>query len=212
MEVKNKMFKQVKLPYEYADLEPYVDKETMHVHYDKHHAAYTAKLNDAIEKHPLLFEKTAEEILSNVVSIPEDIRTAVVNNGGGYVNHNLFWTIMGKPDSSSVGDKGISDSFKNLIEQNFGDVQKFKEQFENAALTQFGSGWAWLVKTTDGGLAVRKTSNQDTPLSSGEKPVLCLDVWEHSYYLKYQNKRPDYVKAFWNVIDWKKVEELYNEA
>lgn len=197
------MYKQVKLAYDYADLEPYVDEETMHVHYDKHHAAYTAKLNAAIEKHPELFEKTAEEILSDIESIPADIKGAVVNNGGGYVNHNLFWTIMGK-------DKPLSVEFEKVLVENFGSVEKFKEEFENAALTQFGSGWAWLV-SRDGKLVIEKTSNQDTPLSTGGKPILCLDVWEHSYYLKYQNKRPEYVKAFWNVVNWEKVEELNNE-
>ncbi|MBN1175696.1 superoxide dismutase [Candidatus Woesearchaeota archaeon] len=205
------MYEQTKLNYDYADLEPYVDKETMHVHYDKHHAAYTAKLNAAIEKYPALFEKTAEEILSNVSLIPEDIRSAVINNGGGYVNHNLFFSIMGK-------DKKMSVEFENVLTDAFGSVEKFKEEFENAALTQFGSGWAWLVITADSDqgtgkqLAIRKTSNQDTPLSNGEKPILCIDVWEHSYYLKYQNKRPDYVKAFWNVVNWEEVERLYKEA
>lgn len=197
------MYEQIKLNYDYADLEPYVDKETMHVHYDKHHAAYTAKLNDAIGKHPELFEKTAEEILSDVSLIPEDIKSAVVNNGGGYVNHNLFFSIMKK-------DVEISESFRSVLEENFGSIDKFKEEFENAALTQFGSGWAWLVKRGDK-LVVEKTANQNTPLSTGGTPILCIDVWEHSYYLKYQNKRPDYVKAFWNVVNWEEVERLYNE-
>lgn len=205
------MFKQIALPYDYADLEPYVDKETMHFHYDKHHKAYTDKLNAALEKYPEMFEKTAEEILSDVNSIPEDVRGAVVNNGGGFVNHNLFWQIMGK-------DVSLSAEFEEVLTKEFGSFEKFKEEFENAALTQFGSGWSWLVITANGGqgsekkLVIRKTANQDTPLSNGETPILCLDVWEHAYYLKYQNKRPDYVKAFWNVVNWEKVESLYKEA
>ena len=199
------MFERIELPYDYAGLEPHVDEETMHLHYDKHHKAYTDKLNAAIEKHPELFEKTAEEILSDIESIPEDIMTAVVNNGGGYVNHNLFWQIMGK-------DKPLSDEFEKVLTDSFGSLKDFREEFELAASTQFGSGWAWLVKLDDGSLAIRKTSNQNTPLSDGEKPILCLDVWEHSYYLKYQNRRPEYIKSFWNVVNWEKVEELYNEA
>ena len=191
------------LPYSYDALEPYIDKETMMIHHDKHHAAYTTKFNTALDGQDELFKKSAEDILKNIDAIPENIRRDVKNNGGGHVNHSLFWSVMG-PDSSGKPE----EEFLNVIEKDFGSFEKFQEEFEIAATTQFGSGWAWLTKDRDK-LMVEKTSNQDTPISEGRTPILALDVWEHAYYLKYQNVRPDYIKAFWNVVNWKKVSELY---
>ncbi|MDP2684323.1 MAG: superoxide dismutase [bacterium] len=192
------------LPYEYDALKPYIDKKTMKIHHDKHHVAYTTKLNAALEGHEDLFEMSAEELLKDLSKIPEDIRGAVRNNGGGHVNHSLFWQVMGpKADGQPTGE------LMSQIEKDFGSFEKFQEEFANAAMTQFGSGWAWLTKDGDS-LKVEKTSNQDTPLSEGRTPILALDVWEHAYYLKYQNLRPDYIKAWWNVVNWEKVSELYN--
>jgi Fe-Mn family superoxide dismutase len=193
------------LHYEYNALEPYIDEATMRIHHTKHHQAYTDKFNDALTKHPELFEQTAEEILTDLEKVPEAIRMAVRNNGGGYVNHALFWNILGTGTA-------LTGELKTAIEKDFGSVEEFKKQFEEAATTQFGSGWAWLVTDASGQLSVVQTANQDTPLSEGLTPILCLDVWEHAYYLKYQNKRPDYIKAFWNVVNWNKVAELYNKA
>jgi len=193
-----------KLPYDYDALEPHIDKATMMIHHDKHHAAYTKKLNAALDGHEDMFEMSAEDILKDISKIPEDIRQAVVNNGGGHVNHALFWQVMG-PDGGGQ-PKG---ELMSQIEKDFGSFEKFQQEFEEAAATQFGSGWAWLVKDGDN-LKVQKTSNQDTPLSQGMKPILALDVWEHAYYLKYQNLRPDYIKAFWHVVNWDKVSELFN--
>jgi len=193
------------LEYEYDTLEPYIDAETMKIHHTKHHQAYTDKFNDALTKHPELFEKTAEEIIADLKIVPEDIRTAVRNNGGGYVNHKLFWTLLG------TGTE-LTGELKTSIERNFGSVEEFKKQFEDAATTQFGSGWSWLTTDSSGQLAVKQTSNQNSPLSEGLTPILCLDVWEHAYYLQYQNKRPAYIKAFWNVVNWDKVAELYVKA
>ncbi|XOU94021.1 MAG: superoxide dismutase [Candidatus Kerfeldbacteria bacterium] len=192
------------LPYAYDALESYIDKETMTIHHDKHHAAYTTKFNTALEGNDEFFNKTAEEILMDLDSVPEDIRSSVRNNGGGHVNHGLFWEVMG-PDGSGKPEGDLLTA----IEKDFGSFEKFQKEFEDSANTQFGSGWAWLSKDGDK-LVVEKTSNQDTPLSEGRKPILALDVWEHAYYLKYQNRRPDYVKAFWNVVNWNKVSELYN--
>lgn len=199
-----KQFTTPDLKYSYDALEPYIDKETMTIHHDKHHMAYTTKFNAALEGQDALMEKSAEEILQDIKSIPEDIRTAVRNNGGGHVNHSLFWEIMG-PDGTGKPEGDLLAA----IEKDFGSFEKFQEEFETAATTQFGSGWAWLTKDGDK-LQVEKTSNQDTPLSEGRTPILALDVWEHAYYLKYQNVRPDYVKSFWNVVNWNKVSELFN--
>lgn len=194
------------LPYSYDALEPHIDKETMMVHHDKHHVAYTTKLNAAIEKHPELFEKDPKELLKNLSVVPEDIRTAVQNNGGGHVNHSLFWEIMG-PDGGQKPDGELRKS----IEHTFGSFEDFQKEFEEAATTQFGSGWAWLVKEGDT-LSIMKTANQNSPLSVGKTPLLALDVWEHAYYLKYKNMRPDYVKAFWNVVNWSAVSEKFTNA
>jgi len=191
------------LPYAYEALEPYLDAETMHLHHDKHHVTYTTKLNEAVAKHPELFEMSAEDLLKDLSVIPEDIRLIVRNHGGGHVNHSLFWGVMG-PDAGGQ-PKG---ALLKAIEKTFGSFEKFQAEFENAALTQFGSGWAWLT-VADDQLKVEKTPNQDTPLSQGHAPLLMLDVWEHAYYLKYRNLRADYIKAFWNVVNWKKVGEKY---
>lgn len=198
----SKQFTTPDLPYAYDALEPYIDKETMTVHHDKHHAAYTKKLNAALENNPELFDKDPQTILKEIDGIPEDIRTAVRNNGGGHVNHSLFWEVMGPDKKQPDGE------LLKVLESEFGSFKKFKEEFETAATTQFGSGWAWL--TSDSGkLAVEQTPNQDSPLSEGRTPILALDVWEHAYYLKYKNLRPDYVKAFWNVVNWQAVNDKF---
>lgn len=198
------------LPYAYDALEPYIDKATMEIHHDKHHVAYTTKLNAALDQHPELFKKTPEELLQSLDSIPEDIRSAVQNNGGGHVNHSLFWQIM-SPDGGGEPTGEPTGELASAIEKSFGGFAEMKKLFAEAAATQFGSGWAWLT-VDDGVLKIEKTANQDTPLSDGRTPIAALDVWEHAYYLKYQNKRPDYVEAWWNVIHWEKVAELYSAA
>lgn len=195
-------FELPKVPYEYNALEPHIDAQTMQLHHTKHHQAYTDKFNAALEKHPELFEKNAEQILMELDKVPEDIKGAVRNHGGGYVNHSLFWEIM-SPQKQEVGEK-----LKAAIVRDIGSVEKFMADFTEAAKTRFGSGWAWLV-VNNGKLEIMSTGNQDTPLSEGKIPVLCLDVWEHAYYLKYQNKRPDYITAWWNVVNWEMVEKLY---
>ncbi len=196
------MEKLMKLDYEYNALEPYIDEDTMRIHHSKHHQAYVDKYNKAVEGSELE-NKPVEDVLKNLDVVPQEIKQAVINNGGGVWNHNIFWKVL---------KKGVEmpQELKELLEKNFGSVEKFKEEFTNAALTQFGSGWAWLV--LDGKeLKIVKTSNQDTPISQGLKPVLALDVWEHAYYLKYQNKRPDYVENFWNVVNWGEVLRLIKE-
>lgn len=194
------------LPYAYDALEPYIDEETMHLHHDKHHNTYVTNLNAAIEKHPELGEKTVEELLADFDSVPEDIKTAVRNNGGGHANHSFFWEILA-PNAGGEPTGAI----KEEIEETFGSFADFKEEFKTAATGRFGSGWAWLV-IKDGKLAITSTANQDSPLMEGQTPVLGLDVWEHAYYLKYKNVRPDYINAFWNLINWDKVNEFYANA
>ncbi len=197
-------FELPKLEYAYDSLEPYIDAKTMEIHHDKHHRAYTDKFNSAIAGTELeTFE--AEDIITNIDDVPSDIKNAVRNNGGGYVNHKLFWTIL-KKDVEFFGE------IKQAIEKTFGSLEKFKEEFSNAALTQFGSGWAWLVVNKEGNLEITKTSNQDSPLSEGKKPILCIDVWEHAYYLKYQNKRQEYVNNFFSVINWERVNQNFLDA
>ena len=194
------------LPYAYDALEPNIDAETMHLHHDKHHVTYVTNLNAAIEKHPELGEKTIEDLVSNLDAIPEDIRTAVRNNGGGHANHSFFWEIL-----SPTGGGEPTGEVKDAIDATFGSFAKFQEDFAAAATTRFGSGWAWLV--LDGGkLAITSTPNQDTPLSEGKTPILGLDVWEHAYYLNYQNVRPAYIKAFWNLVNWEQVAKHYAAA
>lgn len=194
------------LPYAYDALEPYIDEETMHLHHDKHHNTYVTNLNAAIEKHPQLGEKTVEELLADFSSVPEDIQTAVRNNGGGHANHTFFWEILG-PNAGGEPTGAI----KEAIEETFGSFEDFKEEFKTAATGRFGSGWAWLV-VKDGKLAITSTANQDSPLMDGQTPVLGLDVWEHAYYLKYKNVRPDYINAFWSVVNWDKVNEYFAKA
>ena len=193
------------LPYDFAALEPHIDAKTMEIHHDKHHQAYVDKVNAALEGTD--FDgKSIEEVLKNLDSLPADKQAAVRNNGGGHYNHALFWEWL-SPDGGGEPDGELGEA----INAAFGSFDEFKAKFKDAGVTQFGSGWAWLVY--DGsGLAVTKTPNQDTPLSAGQTPLLGADVWEHAYYLKYQNKRPDYLDAFWNVVNWAKVAELYAAA
>ena len=194
------------LPYAYDALEPYIDEETMHLHHDKHHNTYVTNLNAAIEKYPELGEKTIEELLSDMDAIPTDIKTAVRNNGGGHANHSFFWEIMApKAGGEPTGE------IKEAINEAFGDFSSFKEEFKKAAVGRFGSGWAWLVME-NGKLAITSTANQDSPLMEGKTPILGLDVWEHAYYLKYKNVRPDYIAAFWNVINWDEVNKRFEAA
>lgn len=194
------------LPYAYDALEPYIDEETMHLHHDKHHNTYVTNLNAAIEKCPELGEKTIEELLSDMDAIPTDIKTAVRNNGGGHANHSFFWEIM----APNAGGEPTGE-IKEAINEAFGDFSSFKEEFKKAAAGRFGSGWAWLVME-NGKLAITSTANQDSPLMEGKTPILGLDVWEHAYYLKYKNVRPDYIAAFWNVINWDEVNKRFEAA
>ncbi len=195
------------LPYDYAALEPTIDTQTMHLHHDKHHLAYVTNLNAALEKAPELQSKSAEDLLRDLNAVPEAIRTAVRNNGGGHVNHSMFWKIMG-PNAGGPPSGEIADA----INSTFGDFNTFKEKFNEAGVKQFGSGWAWLVRGKDGKLAITSTPNQDSPLSQGQFPVLGNDVWEHAYYLKYQNRRPDYLKEWWNVVNWTEVNRRLKEG
>lgn len=194
------------LPYTFDALEPYIDEETMHLHHDKHHNTYVTNLNAAIEKHPELGEKTIEELLSDMDAVPTDIKTAVRNNGGGHANHSFFWKIMA-PNAGGEPTGAI----KEAIDEAFGDFATFKEEFKKAAAGRFGSGWAWLVME-NGKLAITSTANQDSPLMEGKTPILGLDVWEHAYYLKYKNVRPDYIEAFWNVVNWEEVNNQLSTA
>ena len=195
-------FKLPDLPYDVTALEPHIDARTMEIHHGKHHQGYVNKLNAALEGQSKLADKTALELLIDLDAVPEDIRTAVRNNGGGHVNHTLFWTVM-----SPKGGGTPSGSLAKDIDSAFGSFDAFKAEFSKAAATVFGSGWAWLGITPDGSLAITKTPNQDNPLSSGKMiPILGLDVWEHAYYLNYQNRRPDYIEAWWNVVDWDRVD------
>ncbi len=195
------------LPYDHNALEPYIDEETMHLHHDKHHAAYVNNLNAALEKHPELQNKSAEELIRNLNSVPEDIRTAVRNNGGGHVNHSMFWQIMG-PNGGGDPTGAIADA----IDQTFGSFDTFKQQFNDAGTKRFGSGWAWLVRASDGQLQVLSTANQDNPMSDGQYPIMGNDVWEHAYYLKYQNRRPEYLNAWWNVVNWDEVNKRFQQS
>ena len=195
------------LPYSFDALEPHIDAQTMEIHHDKHHAAYVAKANAALEGQTGLGEKSVEELIQNLDAVSENIRGALRNNAGGHANHSLFWQVIGPNAGGSP-----SGALAAAIDEAFGSLDAFKEEFANAAATRFGSGWAWLV-VKDGKLAVTSTPNQDNPLMDGSgTPILGLDVWEHAYYLKYQNRRPDYVTAFWNVVNWDKVAELYASA
>lgn len=193
------------LPYAYDALEPYIDEETMHLHHDKHHNTYVNNVNAALAKHPEIGEDL-EQLLSDVETIPADIRQAVINNGGGHLNHALFWELM-TPEKTEPSAALAAD-----LEATFGSFEDFKAAFTTAATSRFGSGWAWLVVNPDGKLEVTSTANQDTSISEGKTPILGIDVWEHAYYVKYRNVRPDYIKAFFSVINWNKVNELYVAA
>jgi Fe-Mn family superoxide dismutase len=194
------------LPYDYAGLEPHIDEATMKLHHDKHHQTYVTNLNGAIEKHPELGSKSPEELIAGLASVPEDIRTVVRNNGGGHVNHTMFWEIM-KPNGGGAPTGAIADQ----ITKDFGDFETFKKTFNETTAKQFGSGWGFLVYK-GGKLEIVTKPNQDSPLTDGLFPILGNDVWEHAYYLKYQNKRPDYLAAFFNVIDWKAADARYAKA
>ncbi|MFK4936680.1 superoxide dismutase [Lactococcus garvieae] len=194
------------LPYAYDALEPFFDEETMHLHHDKHHQTYVNNLNAAIEKHPEFFDKTVEELVAYLDRLPEDIRVAVRNNGGGHLNHTMFWEWLA-PNAGGAPTGDIAAA----IDEAFGSFDDFKAEFKAAATGRFGSGWAWLVLDY-GKLKVVSTANQDNPISDGQIPVLGLDVWEHAYYLKYHNVRPDYIEAFFSLINWDKVNELYAKA
>jgi len=187
------------LPYDFAALEPHIDTLTMQIHHGKHHAAYVNNLNAAIEKHKTLEGKSAEDLIRNLAAVPEDIRTAVRNNGGGHVNHSMFWQIMG-PGKGGAPTGAIAAA----ITSTFGSFDAFKEQMNKGGGGRFGSGWVWLVES-GGKLSIESSANQDNPMSDGRKPILGIDVWEHAYYLKYQNRRPDYLAAWWNVINWDEV-------
>ena len=187
------------LPYPSDALEPHIDKQTMEIHHGKHHNAYVTNLNAALEKHPELQSKSAEDLIRGIASVPDDIRTAVRNNGGGHVNHSMFWQIMG-PNAGGQPTGAIADA----INAAFGGFDKFKEEFKKAAVGRFGSGWAWVVDN-GGKIAIESSPNQDNPMMDGKKPVFGIDVWEHAYYLKYQNRRPDYIDAWWNVVNWNEI-------
>jgi Fe-Mn family superoxide dismutase len=196
-----------KLPYSYDALEPHIDARTMEIHYTKHHQTYINNLNAALEKHPDLQSKSVEDLLKNLNAIPEDIRTAVRNNGGGHLNHTMFWPMM-----SPNGGGEPKGELAGIINSAFGNFANFKNQFSKAAADRFGSGWAWLCVDKGGKLTITSTPNQDNPISDGLKPVLGLDVWEHAYYLKYQNRRADYIAAWWNVVNWDQIARNYAGA
>ena len=194
------------LPYDFAALEPHIDAKTMEIHHGKHHQTYVNNLNAAIEKAPELAKKSLDELMRNVSTIPEAVRTAVRNSGGGHWNHSMFWQIMApKAGGEPAGNLG------SAIKSAFGDFAKFREQFSAAGVGRFGSGWAWLINS-GGKLSITSTPNQDNPLMEGKKAIMGLDVWEHAYYLKYQNRRPDYISAWWNVVNWKEVEKRFAAA
>lgn len=195
-----------KLPYEYSALEPYVDAETMEIHYSKHHQAYVNNLNAALEKYPELQEKDIKDLIADLNAVPEDIRGAVRNNGGGHLNHSMFWKMMKKAEGQAPEGELLT-----AINEKFGSFDEFKSVFAKAGATRFGSGWAWLV-VKDGKLDVVSTPNQDNPITDGLTPILGLDVWEHAYYLKYQNRRPEYIENWFNVVNWDEVAKLYSEA
>jgi superoxide dismutase, Fe-Mn family len=199
-------FELPQLPYAYDALEPHIDKETMNIHHTKHHNAYVTNLNNALQGQDELLSKSVEEVISNLDAVPESARTAVRNNGGGHANHSLFWKIL-SPNGGGLPTGELADA----ISQKFGSFESFKEEFGKAAATRFGSGWAWLV-VNNGQLEVTSTPNQDSPLMEGKTPILGLDVWEHAYYLKYQNRRPEYVTSFWNVVNWDEVSQRFNAA
>jgi Fe-Mn family superoxide dismutase len=194
------------LPYDFAALEPHIDAKTMEIHHGKHHQTYVNNLNAAIEKAPELAKKSLDDLLRNVSSLPEAVRTPIRNNGGGHWNHSMFWQIMAAKAGGEPGGK-----LGQAITSTFGDFAKFREQFSAAGVGRFGSGWAWLINT-GGKLSIASTPNQDNPLMEGQKAIMGLDVWEHAYYLKYQNRRPDYIQAWWNVVNWKEIENRFSQT
>ena len=194
------------LPYDFAALEPHIDAKTMEIHHGKHHQTYVNNLNAAIEKAPDLAKKSLDDLMRSVNTVPESVRTAVRNNGGGHWNHSMFWQIMGPKAGGEPGG-----NLGNAIRSAFGDFAKFREQFSAAGVGRFGSGWAWLINS-GGKLSITSTPNQDNPLMEGQNAILGLDVWEHAYYLKYQNRRPDYITAWWNVVNWKEVEKRFSQG
>ena len=194
------------LPYAYDALEPHIDKETMNIHHTKHHNAYVTNLNNALAGHDDLLSKSVEELIANLDAVPESARTAVRNNGGGHANHSLFWELL-----SADGGGNPSGALAEAIDAKFGSFDAFKEEFAKAATTRFGSGWAWL-SLNNGELELTSTPNQDSPIMEGNTPLLGLDVWEHAYYLNYQNRRPDYIAAFWNVVNWAEVSKRFESA
>lgn len=200
-----KIYTLPELPYAYNALEPYIDDETMHLHHDKHHAAYVKNLNEAIQKHPDLFKKSPEQLLMSLEQIPEDIRIVVKNNAGGHVNHSMFWQIMGLNGGGEPTGELLEE-----IKTTFGSFEEFQNKFNEAGTKRFGSGWVWLVKNKDGGLEIMTTANQDNPIIDGYFPIMGNDVWEHAYYLKYKNVRVDYLKAWWNVVNWEEVNKRYD--
>ncbi|MBI2202035.1 MAG: superoxide dismutase [Armatimonadetes bacterium] len=200
-------FKLPELGYAYTALEPTIDAQTMEIHYSKHHQAYVNNLNAALEKHAAFQRKEVEDLLSSLSDLPTEIQAAVRNNGGGHLNHSMFWQWLKPGGSQEPSGKLLDD-----IKATFGSFDTFKEQFAQAATTRFGSGWAWLAVDRAGKLKIYSTANQDAPVTEGNKPLLGLDVWEHAYYLKYQNRRPDYVKAWWNVVNWTTVAQAYEKA
>jgi superoxide dismutase, Fe-Mn family len=193
------------LPYAYDALEPYIDTQTMQLHHGKHHATYVTNLNGAIEKHSQLSGKSLEELLGDLAAVPEDVRMVVRNHGGGTYNHNLFWVMM-----SPKGGGEPKGDLARAIDTSFGNFSSFREQFEKAAAARFGSGWAWLNLKNDGSLVVNSTANQDSPVMEGLTPILGIDVWEHAYYLKYQNRRPEYISNWWNVVNWDEVARRFD--
>jgi Fe-Mn family superoxide dismutase len=199
-------FELPKLPYAYDALEPYIDAKTMEIHHDRHHKAYVDNLNKALAKHPDLQGKSLEELLRNLKNVPQDIQTAVRNNGGGHYNHTMFWNNMAKNGGKPSG------ALAKAIEAELGGFEKFQKAMSDAAVGRFGSGWAWLLVGEGGKLRVESTPNQDNPIMQGATPILGLDVWEHAYYLKYQNRRPEYVQAWWHVVNWNDVSERYSKA
>ena len=191
------------LPYAFNALEPFIDEQTMQIHHGKHHQTYVNNLNGAVEKHASLQGKSVDELIANLDAVPEDVRTVVRNNGGGHANHTLFWQIMG-PNAGGAPTGAVAEA----IDKAFGSFDAFKEAFTKAAVGRFGSGWAWLVKSGDG-VEITSTPNQDSPLMEGKTPILGIDAWEHAYYLKYQNKRPDYIAAWFNVVNWAEVNKRF---
>jgi superoxide dismutase, Fe-Mn family len=206
-EVQEGPFKLPPLPYSYDALEPYIDSKTMQIHYEKHHGTYVENLNKAVNKYPELKDKSLEYLMINLDKLPADIREAVRNNGGGHYNHSLFWTIMGKNKGGEPKGK-----LKEDLDKTFGSFENFKKEFKAAATGRFGSGWAWLIRNKEGKLEILSTPNQDSPIMNGVTPIMGLDVWEHAYYLKYQNKRAEYIDNWWNVVNWDEVEKRYMDT